>query len=63
MALLAGATPPTGEFASVSAGNTNTCGMMRDSTVACWGDGYDDPATEPAGEFASISAGGRTSAG
>ena len=26
-----------GEFASVSAGFTHTCGMMRDGAVVCWG--------------------------
>ena len=32
------ATPPAGEFASVSAGSAqHTCGVMRDGTVACWG--------------------------
>ena len=47
------ATPPDGEFASVSAGGVHTCGVKRDGSVACWGQ-----ATPPAGEFASVSAGG-----
>ena len=31
------ATPPDGEFTSVSAGSTHTCGVRTDGTVACWG--------------------------
>ena len=31
------ATPPAGEFASVSAGRSHTCGVKRDGGVACWG--------------------------
>ena len=46
-----------GEFASVSAGYDHTCGVMRDGTVACWGDDGYGWATPPAGEFASVSAG------
>ncbi len=29
-----------GEFASVSAGSSHTCGVNRDGAVACWGGGY-----------------------
>ena len=56
-------TPPTGEFASVSAGGIHTCGVKTDGSVACWG--YDDSgqATPPAGEFASVSAGGSHTCG
>ena len=51
------------EFASVSAGGIHTCGVMRDSTVACWGDDSAGQATPPAGEFASVSAGWEHTAG
>ena len=51
------ATPPAGEFASVSAGAAHTCGVKTNGSVACWGhDGFGQ-ATPPAGEFASVSAG------
>ena len=29
-----------GEFASVSAGSSHTCGVNRDGAVACWRSGY-----------------------
>ena len=51
------ATPPAGEFASVSAGEEHTCGVQRDGSVACWGYDSYGKATPPAGEFASVSAG------
>ena len=31
------ATPPAGEFSSVSAGYGYTCGVRTDGAVACWG--------------------------
>ncbi len=34
------ATPPAGEFASVSAGAFYNCGVKRDGSVACWGSGF-----------------------
>ena len=34
------ATPPEGQFASVSAGRYHTCGVRTDGSVACWGSGY-----------------------
>ncbi len=51
------ATPPAGEFDSVSAGGYHTCGVQREGSVACWGWDYEGQATPPAGEFASVSAG------
>ena len=30
-------TPPSGEFASVSAGDGHTCGVRTDGSVECWG--------------------------
>ena len=43
------ATPPEGEFASVSAGYDHFCGVRTDGAVACWG--YDEvgQATPPPG--------------
>ena len=58
------ATPPLGEFASVSAGGFHTCGVRTDGAVECWGSNEDyggnvvGQATPPPGEFASVSAGG-----
>ena len=51
------ATPPAGEFATVSAGTFHTCGVKRDGSVACWGDDEYGQATPPGGEFASVIAG------
>ena len=51
------ATPPKGQFASVSAGIDHTCGVLRDGSVLCWGRDYDGEATPPEGQFASVSAG------
>ena len=31
------ATPPEGEFTSVSAGTDHTCGVRVDGSVTCWG--------------------------
>ena len=42
-----------GEFASVSAGSGQTCGVRMDGSVACWGG-----ITPLEGEFVSVSAGG-----
>ncbi len=62
------ASPPAGEFQSVSAGEDHTCGIRTDGSIACWG--YPTPSwsnagfidtrqtTPPAGEFKSVSAGG-----
>ena len=31
------ATPPLGEFTSVSSGYDHTCGVRTDGTLVCWG--------------------------
>ncbi|MCY4584047.1 MAG: hypothetical protein OXE50_14820, partial [Chloroflexi bacterium] len=31
------ATPPEGEFTSVSAGRYHSCGVMIDGSAVCWG--------------------------
>ena len=60
------ASPPAGEFQSVSAGWDHTCGIRRDGSITCWGtpaDSWDSVhltevnATPPDGVFRSISAG------
>ena len=51
--------PPGGEFISVSAGLSYTCGVRTDGSVACWGDDDDGEASPPAGQFVSVSAGNR----
>ena len=49
---------PEGEFVSVSAGGTHTCGVRADGSVVCWGDDGFRQASPPEGTFASVSAGG-----
>ena len=51
------ATPPDGEFASVSAGHQHTCGVRADGSVACWGNNEYGQARPPDGQFESVSAG------
>ena len=58
------ATPPAGEFASVSAGAFHSCGVRTNGSVACWGSDEHGQATPPAGGgFASVSAGYDNSCG
>ena len=63
------ATPPAGQFASVSAGYRHTCGVKRDGSVGCWSSNKNvfgaviGQATPPAGVFVSVSAGGQHSCG
>ncbi len=45
------------EFASISAGESHTCGVGADGSVGCWGDSTFGKTTPPVGEFSSISAG------
>ena len=51
------ASPPEGQFASVSAGRDHACGVRADGSVTCWGDDEHGQASPPEGEFASVSAG------
>ena len=48
---------PAGSFVSVSAGESHTCGVRSDRSVACWGSDSYGKATPPAGSFDSVSAG------
>ena len=57
------ATPPEGQFASVSAWKQHSCGVRAHGSVACWGDDRSGESTPPEGEFASVSAGGISPAG
>ena len=42
------ATPPSGTFTQVAAGETQTCGLRTDGNVACWGVyGSNTPVTSP----------------
>ena len=41
------ATPPSGEFASVSAGGLHTCGVRTDRSADCWGYNKDGQASPP----------------
>ena len=49
------ATPLSGEFTSVSAGEFHTCGVMADGSIACWGWDEDYYALPPGGEFTLVS--------
>ena len=51
-------TPPSGTFASVSAGFGHTCGMKTDGSVACWGSDSVGQATPPSGDYSFVGAGG-----
>ena len=41
------ATPPEGEFVSVSAGWRHTCGVRTDGAAACWGEDHPNGKTRP----------------
>ena len=47
MMTMARPTPPSGEFASVSAGRLHTCGVRQDDSVECWGNDDYGQATPP----------------
>ena len=44
------------KFASVSAGDRQTCGVTTDGSVECWGDDRRSGSSPPGGTFASVSA-------
>ena len=63
------ASPPDGQFLSISIGAQHACGVSEDGTVACWG-GEDTyigggrvAAMPPEGTFRSVSVGGRPNNG
>ena len=59
-AMPAGVAPlATGEtFTAISSGDTYTCGLRSDGSVACWGENKYGQATPPAGEtFTAVSSG------
>ena len=54
------ARPPVGEFTSLSVGQTHSCALRKDGTVACWGgwgEGEGSFVIPPGGKFVSLSAG------
>ena len=51
------ASPPTGTFIAVSAGDYHTCAIKTDGTLACWGWNEYGQATPPTGTFTAVSAG------
>ena len=52
-----------GDFVSVSAGDSHTCGVKSDRSVVCWGSDEYGQATPEAGKFSSVSAGPRYTCG
>ena len=62
---------PLGDFTSVSAGATHSCGLRTDGIIECWGYRGSTALTQicggrsdaPSGEFISVSAGRRNSCG
>ncbi len=49
--------PPAGSFSQVATGDTHTCGVKQDGTVACWGSDAYGKATPLPGSFSQVSAG------
>ena len=49
--------PPEGQFASVSMGESHTCGVRSDGYIRCWGQDSWGQASPPDEEFASVSVG------
>ena len=52
-----------GEFTSVSAGRTHTCGVRANGSVACWGTNEVGRSEPPEGQFTSVSAGSSATCG
>jgi alpha-tubulin suppressor-like RCC1 family protein len=57
------ATPASGIFTSVAAGDGHSCGVRLDGTLACWGRNDHGQATPSPGIFSSLSAGGWSTCG
>ena len=51
------ASPPSGTFKAISAGDYHTCGIRTDDTLACWGYNYNGQSSPPSGTFKAVSAG------
>ncbi len=49
--------PPDGDFIQVSAGQTHTCGLLRNGSVRCWGNDRAGQSSPRVGRFKSVSAG------
>jgi len=52
------ASPPPGDYVSVTAGLSHSCGILEGGEISCWGSDYYGQLGSPEGEFSSISAGG-----
>jgi cysteine-rich repeat protein len=50
-------TPPAGQFAQVSAGQTHVCGIRPDGSVECWGGNPGFGGTPPAAVFVQVELG------
>jgi hypothetical protein len=57
------ATPPSGTFRTVSAGNDHACGIDTENRIQCWGVNDYGQANAPEGRFRSVSAGCKHSCG
>ena len=55
--------PPSGSFASVTAGDLHTCGLKTDGSVICWGANNHGQSSPPSGSFSYVSAGFRHTCG
>lgn len=50
-------TTPKGIFTQVSSGDFHTCGILKDETIACWGQNFDGQTVPPEGKFLQVSCG------
>jgi len=53
-----GGLPPPGSFVKVSTGDTHSCAIRFDGSLACWGVNYQGQLDSPGGRFIDIAAGG-----
>ena len=49
---------PSGRFKAVAAGESHTCAVGSDGTIACWGDNARGQTDAPQGTFEAVAAGG-----